>query len=118
MTRIASVGTTCSNLHTSEGPARRAARQPGTSMTGPELRAALDDLKMSRQKAYALAKRIGATLEYRRHRWHGGGAQHVDIQFSEGFCFDGNEGLDALHHECELDENIWPGVVADLEAAQ
>jgi len=28
----------------------------------------------------------------------------------------GNPGLDALHHECELDENIWPGVYADLKS--
>ncbi len=68
---------------------------------------------MSHQRAYALAKHIGATLEYRRT----GSAKHVDIQFAIGTAFDGNDGLDALHHECELDEDIWPGVIDDLRVA-
>lgn len=67
-----------------------------------------------RRVAQALARRVGATLEYERKRWHGGGVQTVDIYLARGTCFDGNEGLDALHHECELDEDIWPGVIADL----
>ena len=68
---------------------------------------------VSRQEAYRLAKRLGATLEY----WRTGSTKHVNICFPEGFCFDGNEGLDALHHEFELDEDIWPGVVTDLQVA-
>jgi hypothetical protein len=50
-------------------------------------------------------------LEYRRTRH----AKHVDITLPEGMVYDDNPGLDALHHECELDEDIWPGVVADLK---
>ena len=70
---------------------------------------------MTRQRCYTLAKRLGVTLEYQRRLWHGGGVKSCDITLPEGFWFDGNEGLDALHHECELDEDIWPGVYADLQ---
>jgi len=28
----------------------------------------------------------------------------------------GSHDVDALHHECELDVNIWPGVYADLQS--
>ena len=72
----------------------------------------------ARAEARRLAKRVGATLTYSRKRWHGGGAQSVDISLPEGTCFDGNEGLDELHHECELGEDIWPGVLADLRTMQ
>jgi hypothetical protein len=60
--------------------------------------------------ARRVARQLGATLAYRRTAH----AQHVDIYLPKGMEFDGNEGLDALHHECELDEDIWPGVLADL----
>jgi hypothetical protein len=66
---------------------------------------------MTRQKAYALAKRAGCTLEY--ERWSS--SKHVTIYLPEGREFDGNPGLDVLHHECELEDDIWPGVIADLE---
>lgn len=65
---------------------------------------------MSRQKAYALAKRLGVTLEYERQR-----SKHVTIYLPEGMVFDENEGLDVLHHECELDDDIWSYVIDDLE---
>lgn len=70
---------------------------------------------MTRQKAAALAKRAGCTLDYQQRRWHGGGVKEVTIYLPEGIVFDGNPGLDVLHHECELEDDIWPGVVADLE---
>jgi len=70
---------------------------------------------MTRRRCSTLARKLGCTLEYWRHRWHGGGAQHVDITLPEGLQVFGNRGLDALHHECPLDENIWPGVFADLQ---
>ncbi len=66
---------------------------------------------MTRQKAAALAKRLGCTLDYERKRH----SKHVTIYLPEGAEFDGNTGLDVLHHECELDEDIWPGVIADLK---
>ena len=66
---------------------------------------------MSYQRAYALANRVGATLEYQR-TCH---AKHVTIYLAEGTEFDGNPGLNVLHHECELEEDIWPGVISDLE---
>lgn len=72
----------------------------------------------ARTQTHRLAKRVGATLTYSRKRWHGGGVQVVDIALPEGTCFDGNESLDALHHECELDEDIWPGVLADLRTLE
>jgi hypothetical protein len=72
----------------------------------------------ARCEARKLAQRVGATLEYERKRWHGGGVQTVDIYLAEGTCFDGNDGLDALHHECELDDDIWPGVLDDLRSLQ
>lgn len=65
---------------------------------------------MTRQKAQSLANKLGCTLDYTRSR-----AKHVTIYLPEGTEFDGNPGLDVLHHECELDEDIWPGVIADLE---
>jgi len=66
---------------------------------------------MSRQKATVLAARLGCTLDYQRTR-HG---KHVTIYLPEGMEFDDNPGLDVLHHECELDEDIWPVVIADLQ---
>lgn len=66
---------------------------------------------MTRQKAYALARRTGCTLDYQRTEH----AKHVTIYLPEGAEFDGNPGLDVLHHECELEDDIWPGVVADLQ---
>lgn len=66
---------------------------------------------MNRQRAVALAKRLGVVLDYERTEH----AKHVTIYLPDGKVFDGNPGLDVLHHECELDEDIWPGVVADLE---
>jgi len=69
----------------------------------------------TRPKCQSLARKLGCELEYRRHRWHGGGAQHVDITLPAGMQVALNPGLDALHHECELDEDIWPGVYADLQ---
>lgn len=66
---------------------------------------------MTRQKAAALAKRLGCTLDYQRTEH----AKHCTIYLPTGVEFDGNPGLDALHHECELDEDIWPGVIADLQ---
>lgn len=65
---------------------------------------------MTRQKAAALAKQLGCTLDYHRT----GSTRHVTIYLPEGAEWDGNPGLDVLHHECELDENIWPGVIDDL----
>lgn len=70
----------------------------------------------SRTEAHKLANQLGATLEYRRKTWHGGGCKSVDIYLPEGIVYDCNEGLDALHKECELDEDIWPYVVDDLRA--
>jgi hypothetical protein len=70
---------------------------------------------MLRKTAYRLAQRLGCDLEYYRKRWHSGGVQVVDITLPEGVCWDGNDGLDALQHECELDEDIWPGAIAHLE---
>src|SRR5262249_19821028 len=70
---------------------------------------------MSRQKAAALAKRTGCTLDYQRRHWHGGGCVEVTIYLPEGVVFDGNPGLDVLHHETELDDDIWQYVVADLQ---
>lgn len=65
---------------------------------------------MSRKIANTLAAKIGCSLEYERTEH----VKHVTIYLPEGAEFDGNPGLDVLHHECELDEDIWPGVIADL----
>jgi hypothetical protein len=70
----------------------------------------------TRSSAFKLAKQLGVELEFYRKRWHGGGVQVCNLYLPEGMVFDGNEGLDALHHECELDDDIWPGVLADLES--
>ena len=69
---------------------------------------------MSRQKTAALAKRLGVTLDDQRPRH----ARRVTIYLPAGMVFDKNPGLDVPHHECELDENIWPGVIDDLEAIE
>jgi len=67
---------------------------------------------VNRRTAERLATKLGCTLEYRRTRY----AMSVTIHLPEGSSWDDNPGLDVLHHECELDEDIWPGVIADLEA--
>lgn len=64
----------------------------------------------SRRQAYRLAERLGCTLDYYRNR-----AKHVDITLPEGMKMADTIDVDALHHECELDEDIWPGVVQELE---
>jgi hypothetical protein len=69
----------------------------------------------TRSKCCSLASRLGCEIEYTRNHWNGGGAQQVDILLPAGMEFDGNPGLNALHHECGLDEDIWPGVFADLQ---
>jgi hypothetical protein len=68
---------------------------------------------VSRQKAAAVAKRLGVTLDYQRAPRP---ARH-DL-LPAGMVFGKNPGLGVLHHECELDENIWPGVIHDLEAIE
>jgi hypothetical protein len=70
---------------------------------------------MTRQACYALAKKLDVGINYYTRKWHGGGVRVCDLTLPEGSSFDGNEGLDELHHECELDEDIWPGVYQDLE---
>lgn len=65
-----------------------------------------------RSQAFALAEKLGVTLEVRRKRH----VFEVDIYLPKGWCYDGNRGLDALHHECEHGEDIWPYVLADLNA--
>jgi hypothetical protein len=67
-----------------------------------------------REKARRLAKQLGCTLEYRRSRC----AKHVDIDLPEGTKMAGTLDVDGLHHECELDEDIWPGVVQELAALE
>lgn len=71
---------------------------------------------MGEKEACRIAKLIGGMVISSRKHWHGGGVHIVDIYLPEGMDFDGNPGLDALHHECELDEDIWPGVIADLKS--
>jgi hypothetical protein len=66
----------------------------------------------TRAEAGRLARRLGCALEYRRT----GYAKHVDIQLPEGMKMEGTLDVDALHHECELWEDIWPGVVQELQA--
>lgn len=68
--------------------------------------------KRTRQEAGKLAHKLGCTLEYRRTRY----GKHVDIQLPEGMKMDGTLDVDSLHHECELWEDIWPGVVQELRA--
>jgi hypothetical protein len=66
---------------------------------------------MTRRVAERLAAKLGCTLKYQRT----GSTKHVTIYLPEGSAWDDNHGLDVLHHECELDEDIWSGVVADLK---
>ena len=62
-------------------------------------------------KAHKLAAALGCTIEYRRTRH----AKHADIYLPAGTRMEGSLDCDALHHECELDEDIWPGVLQDLQ---
>jgi hypothetical protein len=64
-----------------------------------------------RQRAHRLARRLGCTLEYRRASY----AKMVDIRLPEGAKMAGSIDCDVLHHECELWEDIWPGVLQELQ---
>jgi hypothetical protein len=68
----------------------------------------------ARDEARRLARRLGCTLEYQATRH----AKHVTIYLPEGSQMADNPGLDVLHHESELDEDIWPGVVDELKKLQ
>jgi len=65
----------------------------------------------TRSKCYTLARMLGCELEYnwRRH------SRQAEIYLPEGMKVAGTLDVDALHHECKLDEDIWPGVYADLQ---
>lgn len=67
-----------------------------------------------RQKAHRLARRLGCSLSYYRSRH----AKHVDITLPDGMKMAGTQDVDALHHECELDEDIWPGVLDELQGLE
>lgn len=67
-----------------------------------------------RQKARRLAQRLGCSLSYYRSRH----AKHVDITLPVGMKMAGTQDVDALHHECELDEDIWPGVLDELQGLE
>jgi hypothetical protein len=64
---------------------------------------------MTKSRCHTLARKLGCDLEYTRNR-----AKHVDIRLPAGLQVAGNPGLNALHHECELSEDIWPGVYEDM----
>lgn len=66
--------------------------------------------RRTRREAETLARKSGCTLEY----WRTGHAKHVTIYLPEGNTLDGIGDCDVLHHECELDEDIWPGVSQEL----
>lgn len=70
----------------------------------------MPDSAYFRHKAHRLAGKLGIELSYYRSR----NAKHVDITLPEGKKMAGTEDVDALHHECELDEDIWPGVAHEL----
>jgi hypothetical protein len=64
----------------------------------------------TRSKCHTLARKLGCELAYSRRR-----LKHVEIYLPAGMKMAGTIDVDALHDECELDEDIWPGVFADLE---
>ena len=66
----------------------------------------------TKAEAGKLARRLGCALGYRRTR----NGKHVDIRLPEGMKMEGTLYVDALYHECELWEDIWPGVVQELKA--
>ena len=67
-----------------------------------------------RNKAHRLAQKLGCDLEFHRHR----NGKSVDIYLPDGMKMTGTRDVDALHHECELWEDIWPGVVQELESLE
>ena len=74
-------------------------------------------LHPDRIEARRLAKEIGATISWERR----GYSFQVDVVLPEGWVFDCNEDLDAVHHEIDLAEceadAIWDDVVRDLQSA-
>jgi hypothetical protein len=66
----------------------------------------------TKAEAGKLARKLGCALEYRRTR----NGKHVDIQLPDGMKMEGTIDVDALYHECELWEDIWPGVVQELRS--
>ena len=42
--------------------------------------------------------------------------KQVEIYLPDGLEMAGSHDVDALHYECKLDVNIWPGVDADLQS--
>jgi hypothetical protein len=65
------------------------------------------------RKARYLAKKLGCDLSYHRGRCH-----VVDIDLPDGMKMAGTRDVDSLHHECELHEDIWPGVIQELETLE
>ena len=68
--------------------------------------------RRTRQEADKLARKLGCTLEY----WRTPHGKHVNIFLPEGMVLEGSTDCDVLHHECELWEDIWPGVSQELRA--
>ena len=65
----------------------------------------------TRSKCQSLARKLGCELEYNRRRH----SRQVEIYLPAGMKMAGTIDVDALHHECELDEDIWPGVYVDAQ---